>query len=232
MRDYTRFVVTSDARDGSGMLETSLGAHPEVRLQGEILGSACRAEWKSYGSARRVLDAVAYKRLSGPKAVGFKLFNWHADTNGFGDVYEYLREQRVLVVHLRRGNLLEKYVSLQLARQTGVWYRHRRRESPGPKLEVDCEEAVEYFERALAAYADHYDQLVGLPCVFVLYEELRADFHGAIRRVLSFLGVDTDIRVVPSIVKQETRSMRDIVENYEQLEAALRGTRWETFLRQ
>ncbi|MEM7356602.1 MAG: hypothetical protein AAF657_37650, partial [Acidobacteriota bacterium] len=133
MPDFQPFVVTSDARDGSGLLHVSLSPHPEIHIHGEVLGSACRPEWRVFDSAKALLDTVVYRPTGEARAIGFKLFHWHA-VDAFVDVYEHLRQVKARVIHVQRRNLLEKFVSLKLAEMTRVWFAYSEPTRERPTL--------------------------------------------------------------------------------------------------
>ena len=60
------------------------------------------------------------------------------------------------------------------------------------------------------------------------YEELAKE-PGAPSRVLEFLGAEAR-PLTTRLRKQNPESLTELVENYSELAAALRGTQWESFL--
>ncbi|MEM7355406.1 MAG: hypothetical protein AAF657_31630, partial [Acidobacteriota bacterium] len=142
----------------------------------------------------------------------------------------HLRQVKARVIHVQRRNLLEKFVSLKLAEMTRVWFAYSEPTRERPTLELDLKETEAYFERATDAYAAHARELDSLPAITVIYEELSAHYPRELSRIFAFLQVRTDIRVRPSIVKQERRTLPEIIRNYDEVEKHLAGTRWESFL--
>ena len=60
----------------------------------------------------------------------------------------------------------------------------------------------------------------------IVYEDLAADPHAHLKDIQQFIG--TDIRELKiSKVKQETRSLSDIIENYDELQNFFRQTEWD-----
>ncbi|MFT5029369.1 MAG: LPS sulfotransferase NodH [Candidatus Binatia bacterium] len=229
-RDYTPFVLTADARDGSGMVMTALSRSPETLMMGEVFGSAFRPAWGNFNNAMGLFDEVVYPvKGHTNKVVGFKLFRKHADRKEFGDLFASLRAFRPRVIHLRRRNLLEKFVSFEIARRTGKWFTGRQSESTRLTLKIDAKDAAAYFELCLGNYESLYSELAGLPCVVAFYEDFLSDFSREIDRIQSFLGIPSR-NVQPTIVKQERRRLPEIIENYDSLARAFKGTQWEPFL--
>jgi hypothetical protein len=62
------------------------------------------------------------------------------------------------------------------------------------------------------------------------YEQLISDCDGETDRILRFLGIEPDGPLRSKLVKTSSDSLIDLIENYQQVVAALRGTRYEKFL--
>ena len=62
----------------------------------------------------------------------------------------------------------------------------------------------------------------------VLYEDLEHDSARVIGKVLRYLGVDDAIALEPATVKL-CQSIRETVENYDELKRHFQGSRWGRF---
>lgn len=134
----TRFIILSDARTGSNLLQQSLNSHPEVVCFRELFNlDAAYIDYDVEGFdgtsaddlALRAADPRAFLRLRvfgahepAVRAVGFKFHYGHFWFHE--DLVPALTEDADLrVVHLRRVNMLRSLVSLRIAEQTGEWMR-------------------------------------------------------------------------------------------------------------
>lgn len=135
-KSYTRFIITGDARTGSNMLAQALNTNPGIRCFREIfngmqdyvdyfvegLDPANRSdlELRNSDPVRFLETRIFTDQPVQYTAVGFKYLYGHFW--GFDAVTEYLRADRdLLVVHLKRRNMLRSLVSVQLAEATNKW---------------------------------------------------------------------------------------------------------------
>jgi hypothetical protein len=127
---YTRFIILSDARTGSNLLQQSLDAHPNIVCFREIFNlDPAYIDYEVDGwdgklasdLALRAGDPVAFirERVFGAhdertQAVGFKFAYAHFWFHE--KLLPALTEDEALrVVHLQRRNLLRSLVSLRIA---------------------------------------------------------------------------------------------------------------------
>ena len=139
-------------------------------------------------------------------------------------VFEHVRdERRVGKVVLRRRNRVKAYVSYEVADLTSQWEvytkadvargRHSVRvDAAGLRAHV---EAVEDFYCTLERSLEE----TGQPWIGATYEELLT--RGEQQRLLAFLGVDVSTPLRAASVKQNPADLRQVVENFDELAAAL-----------
>ncbi len=244
---YTRFVILGRGRTGSNLLRTSLASHPDAVVFGELFNGRSRARGEinwggspGYRSqdarsvALREQDAVAFldrcvfaKMPSRIRAVGFKLFYYHAQEGDWQRVWDPLAEQEVRVIHLMRRNLLQSQVSAIIAEQTGRWISVSPERDPTPTpITLPYERCVRFFERSEQlheAFASRFDHVLTL-----YYEDLVADPQARLGEVQQYLGLP--IRPLSSpLRKQQTRPLHEVVLNHGELERRFAGTRWAWF---
>jgi len=167
----------------------------------------------------------------GPLAVGFRIFYDQArsSTNALR-VWDYLLENKdVHVIHLRRKNLLEAYLSLQLALLTGKWVeRVWEAQSSQPQVTLEphaCqaffEKMIGYQDHLLRAFAEH-------PLVEFDYEDVRLQFDDTMQKIQSFLQVPYQPLQV-ALKKQSQYTPQELISNYEELKDYFRATPYESF---
>lgn len=196
-------------------------------------GRLARSYWR-LKYLRRIFDQ------SDVRAVGFKFMYDQARHNV--EVLPYAALTRIRVVHLLRRNLLDTVISAKLAQATRLYH-----------LAADDRPAVPWWpsERKEAAVRIQPPELLGelnrlqaerrrvqawlrfsrTPTCEVEYERLAGD-KDAFGPVLEFLGLpagDTG-RLASALQKLRTKSQGDVVENYDEVRAALSGTAYEQFL--
>jgi LPS sulfotransferase NodH len=137
--DYTRFIILSDARTGSNLLQQALNSHPAIVCFREIFNLDPNyidydvEGWDPTSAddlalRQRDLRGFLRQRIFGDhdaavRAVGFK---FHYEHFWFGeDLIPALTEDAALkVIHLKRRNQFRTLVSLKMVEQTGEWMRH------------------------------------------------------------------------------------------------------------
>ncbi len=260
------FVVLGQARSGTTLLVDALSSHPEIRCFREIFN--WRQDFVDYqvdgydksdplDLELRQSDPEAFLRervfCGHPpsiRAVGFKLIDAHIW--GFAGLAKLLAADReLLVVHIRRNNLLRELVSLRLAEATGEWAGRRRtvpaqlllalrrpsrargalaqvlrRLRNGPALRavtLTREECERWFLEA-ELRAEHFERLFAEhPRVAVRYEELVAHRDETLEQVQRFLGVEP-VTLSVTTRRQNPEPLRELLVNYDELREAFRGT--------
>lgn len=240
---YRPFVVISRPRTGTNMLRSILNGHGRVIAFGEVFRSPEFIGWAMPGYPRigplrrrlerepvRFLDEVVY----GPyprrfDAVGFKLFYGHARQPGWLPVWDRLQGRTdVVVIHMRRRNVLKSVLSFARAERTGAWEARRvRTPDPGP-IALDFDQCRYHFEQNRRWEAECDARFAEHPKLDLLYEDLARDRAGQMRRVYEALGV-APRDVAPATRRQGSKPMSETIANYAELKARFAGTPWEAF---
>lgn len=135
----------------------------------------------------------------------------------------------LMVVHLKRRNMLNTLISHKTAFQTNRWMRVKSREpSPATILHLDAAECQRYFE-TLEAFAERADTLFGAHRkIEVCYEDLAADRQATMNGVFAFLDIPCEA-VSTAMAKQIVTPASEVVANYGHLKESFRHTRWNRF---
>jgi len=187
----------------------------------------------SIDGAAFLQEKVFQKPLQeGYLAAGFRIFYDHArsDTN-VSRVWDYLLEDKeVHVIHLRRRNLLETYLSFHLASLTEKWVvRVWETQSTQPQVTLDphaCqtffEETISYQERLLQAFADH-------PLLELEYKrDMHLQFHDTMRKIQSFFQVP--YQPLQAVLQKKSHvTPQEQISNYEELKACFHATPYKEF---
>jgi LPS sulfotransferase NodH len=239
MRPAT-FVILCLGRVGSELLVSLLDSHPDICCYGELFAPPHEPheEWADPHLPDGV-PAFAQSGHDDPElylsglasacdgaAFGFKLPR--SSIRAHPNAVALLDNPEVRVIRLTRENLLAQHVSAILAFLTGVWKQGGQEESYGEVAHhVDpagCKRALVKLE----VQEQEMDRLAeGHPTMRLTYEELIAGSR--MDEAQRFLGVEPR-RLSSDHRKLRTRSMHETIENWDELSAELRGTRFERFL--
>jgi len=226
--NYRKFVVLTRDRTGSNMLIQALNAHPHIASDYEIFGKLCGQTEKS------ILEKCWSKQPFYIRAKGFKIFYYHPQDTEESAIWDLLTAQKDLhVIHLKRRNLLHVEVSSRVAYTTGVYgVRSKKEYSNYQKklspVEFSHDDLVRLFKQNRDWERAGASRFGAHPMMEVCYEDMAGQFDEEYRRVLTFLGIDYRPPRV-DFKKQRTKSMRDLVKDYDALKAGFAGTEWEEF---
>jgi LPS sulfotransferase NodH len=242
---YTRFVVVATARTGSTFLINLLNAHSQVLAFGELFRSPESIGWDvppyaGFESKRQLslyqsdprgfLTEAVFRRWPRTcKAVGFKLFYYHAREMPYAMVWDRLaQDKEILVLHLKRRNILAQYVSLELAHKTNVWSAVspcRERIEP---IRLDSDACRRHFEwvRKLETECDAFfaHHLI----TTIHYEDLTAQLDAQMKRIQKVLGLREEKPRLSS-VRQRTSPLSHAIANYSELKDTFADTPWAEF---
>lgn len=234
----TRFVVLAAPRTGSNWLCTLLDSHPAILCHHEIFNPegvhaalSVRDRDLGFGTVAErdrdpltVLDRVWQLSL-GHAAVGFKL-NRGQNAAVFRAV---LTDPTVHKLIIRRANRVRTYVSERLAELTGAWesYGEVKTRASYPSVRVDPAQ----LRRHVALNRRYYDKIEHALAAsrqgacHILYEDLN---ESRVRQqILEFLGVPPEMALRSGTYKRNDASLDVLIENYDALRQALRGSELE-----
>jgi LPS sulfotransferase NodH len=246
-RNYQKFVIVGVARTGSTLLLDLLNGHEQVIAFGELFRGDGAIGWDRWPfrthqsprllrlhAARPVefLETAVFRRW--PRevaAVGFKLFYYHARTGSQAAVWDHLRSDPDLaIIHLKRLNLLEQYLSLRLAHATNVW-SSLKSAAPVEPVRLSADDCLRHFQEVQAQEAACDAHFAGRRVLTVTYESLVADRSSAMARVAAHLGLRPG-PLEAKVVRQRTEPLSRAIANYEELREAFAGSTWERFFRE
>lgn len=218
---YQRFVIVSRSRSGSNLLVSLLDAHPEIRVEGELLG---RLEGRS---PKDILDRLFRPHPPRVKAVGFKYFYYHPIDGDPAATADLLDPGTYRVVHLRRRNPLRTEISRRIAGRSDAWSRRRGREAPVERRRVrfTAEDLQRRLRQTRAWERAAEVRWRGPGYLDVTYEDLATDPVMVSERVQRFLGVEPRATRSP-LRRQNPEPIRELLENYEELREAFASTEW------
>lgn len=249
MRDDL-YMITCAARTGSSLLETSLMSHPDIMSHGEIYApnriGALRGRYSRYSREEDICRAMTkyrdanqtaflYKYVydaQGRKAVGHKFKHEELMLPKFAETREAIRRDTdIKIIHLRRHNLLERFVSWWVVRHvTGVTEIHSEESRPEiTAVEVPLRACQESFDETTARYDFARKLFADHPSYEVVYEDLVGpEGEKVMTEIQKFLGV-TPQPLTSRLKKVVTKDMRSVIANFDELKSHFATTPYAEF---
>jgi LPS sulfotransferase NodH len=240
-------IILTSQRSGSTFLQYCLDAHPSVKCYGELLVGGNLVAPKPFRGRRLLTKAYRYAMIrawrpasimdryyarEAASVVVFKAMYNHVDNRR---VRLYLtRHPEIRVIHLRRDNLLKQHVSKLLlsAKRERAWQTHTTHSIPVVSVRVSAKHAIADMRRVRDAFLEFERLLSGHRRIELLYERL---FSGptlsreAWEKLTELLEIEP-ASVGSDLIKMNPNDLRPMVENYDELAAALSGTEFERYL--
>jgi LPS sulfotransferase NodH len=246
--NYQRFVVVGVARTGSTLLLNLLNAHPTVIAFGELFRGDGAIGWdippfvnQQSQRFRRMAEtqplefldnAVFHRWPREIAAVGFKLFYYHARSGPQTMVWDHLRKVPGLaIIHIKRSNILEQYLSLRVAHATNVWSTARQPHGTTEPISLVPEDCLRHFKEVRTQEEACDAFFAGCRILPLTYEDLVADRASAMKAVGAHLALSLE-SAKPRIVRQRTQPLSSAIANYDELREFFAGSAWESFFRQ
>ena len=242
-QDYARFIILGRSRSGSNFLRGLLNAHSRIIVLGELFQNQASIGWAYPGYMQnrqllslfrkepvRFLESKVFKRFPKPiKAVGFKIFYYHAQNNDWIPVWDYLiRQNGLKVIHIKRNNILRTHLSRKLAALTDTWIDTTGGKDNHQGITLEYEECLRDFVQTREWEQAHDRNFSDHEILQITYEDLAHDYAREMARLQDFLGV-TPEEVKPQTFKQSSRLLSQSIVNYDELKERFSGTSWESF---
>jgi hypothetical protein len=214
-----RFAIVGNARTGSSHLVSLLDSHPDIACwDDEIFDVGEAFDTSNYQDARQFLIEKVFDLYA--DAVGFKLL-WDA-LNHTTAPWSWIKELDIKLVHTRRENLLDTYMSFQLATINQA-FTSWKGDYKIYQFEADIDQCREFFEAAEACDRAIRGRCADddIPRMEIEYEELCENQN----RVLEFLTVSS-APLMSELKKQRKGIQSEIITNYVTLKRGFSSTRW------
>ena len=231
---FDLFVILAEMRTGSNLLEETLAQAEGVTCHGEVfnpvhIGGPNKTE--ILGVTRAERDAAPLTLLdrlrAAPGLNGFRFFHDH-DPRILPVI---LADPRCAKIVLTR-NPVESYVSLKIARSTGIWRMADTRARKTPKPMFAAEEFTAYLD-ARQGFQQHVLSVLqrsGQTAFYLDYEDVQS--VEVINGLLAFLGAaGTVSRISRRLVPQNPEPLSEKVGNFAAMERALGAVDWAALSR-
>lgn len=222
-----RFAIVGNARTGSNYLLDGLKSSPSIRMYHEIFADHNRRVGEDFD---RVFSMVFQPESKSTKIVGFKVFYNHLTENEW---QKFLACKDLKIIHLTRRNRLRTVISLEIALKTGQWTKSRKGHSgevQEKRLKLDPSKVIKRLEQIEDGETTARIRFRDRQILEVIYEELVRSPQSVFESVGKYLGVNGIDPGKIRLRRQNPETLQQLIINYDEIEAALRNTRFAEYL--
>jgi len=214
-----RFVMITTPRSGSWMLLDILSHHPNISCKEELLYPGYTIEaFNTTTIPRKTLLNWLYNKMDSnfpEQTVGFKVHLEHLNYHNLtaADLHYTLEKPQLIILY--RLNMLDIYVSREIACKTGVWVTRDVSAMVGVQVNVDWNKYLQYRDSIIAdwlALKKTLDEL-DTKYIIVCYEDVVASRSKELRKIEKFLGVQ-EWSMYYTLTKQNPGELSEKVSNY------------------
>ena len=254
-----RFVIFTQPRSGSNLLCGMLNSHPEILCHHEIfnpkriyyskdfhelLADREQTSRKDLIKGKLGLMTLRQRKLNperfmfeiwknnfGHKAVGFNLFPTHIPNASMS----LIKDNNVKKIILTRRNKLKCYVSLLIARKTGVWDSYNlSKTKDNVSVSVNAAKLLKWSLKRDRYFENLSKKIIDLEQEFleISYEDLTNEKSESVKsNLLEFIGVNLNTECLETpLRKQNSNNLKELIANFSELKHNLHGTELESYL--
>lgn len=249
MDNRQKFLITCAPRTGSTMLRMMLNSHPDIVCHGEVITVKGKPNLGKYADTLAKTDEelaqlmaedatrFLYDYVWGDpncSAIGCKI-KYRQLEEQFPDLFKaVLTDKNIKIVHLKRRNLLKRYVSNRLAGSqktpTVILERGHQDDNAQQKIVIHVKKCIQDIEAIKQSEIDFANYFAEHPVFDVYYEDLTLSDGQELNKLQVFLGVKP-LAIQPKTVKVNSNNLADLIENYDEIKRALADTIYGEYLR-
>jgi len=230
----TNFIIFSQSRSGSSLLQELIDSHPEIKCEAEIfnldhgyVGHPIYLKvWK-----KLPYSFIYYRRLrSVNELYGFKLF--YDQLLRPARVIHILHKMGWKIIYLKRNNIIRQVISEIIATDTAQWHRTEDDTMNERKFHISVDKFIAGIAGRLALRETESNILRTLPHFTLNYEESlenKADWQNSLNNVFQYLGVK-EAFVQSKLRKMYDRPYSEMIQNHDELLEAIKNTKYSKLL--
>ena len=238
--DNRTFVLLSVPRSGSNLLRDCLNQHESIRCFGEIFRNRVikKKRWQRLLGGTADLSAELKQlhqtdlvsfwkiilekyRLDKP-VIGAKMFYRHREGE---EIWRYFASSRTPIIHLVREELIDTYLSRELAKACGAWKQGQEAKSDG-KYNRNVSIDLDHFQEYCRTFRRYFDSIKLLfrdnPCLEITYSALVNDREKTMSETYSFLGLPNRA-TSPRLTKQLSRPREELIINWSEVASFIKA---------
>ncbi|TVL95247.1 MAG: hypothetical protein CV082_11595 [Candidatus Brocadia sp. BL1] len=166
-------------------------------------------------------------KLDQEKVVGFQLM--YEQLEDYCSLQDWIADQKVLIIHLIRQNALKMLLSRLMAEKTGD-FQTISNKSAHTKIILDQQRVLKQLNAIVCEQEKMRKRFSGNPYLEITYEQFFYNYPEEAKRIFHFLNLENNKTGFPDLKKINPESLKDLIENYEEIANLLHGTPYHKFL--
>lgn len=228
MPSNNKFVIFSQGRTGSNLLESLVNSHPQILCEGEILSHnhvrVLYPKWYIRGNSLSHASKLVYGFRLQPEQLKFHKLP-------IEDFFSFLLDEDWKIIYLRRENYLRQILSAKIAIHRKKWHYYssfKNQESKPPqKIEIDVPQLLEEIEAKQEAFYKEKELLQQKSYLEIVYEHdlLNSEKHQeTANKVFDYLNLPF-VEVETKLQRTPVQNLAEIIHNFQKMEKALKNTK-------
>lgn len=208
-----------------------LKRHPQIKSCGELVSNYSKDNPEKMNQFLDYLNELERESDLRYEAFGFKLM--YSQLRNKPSILMKLVSSNYKIMHLIRENYLDSILSLEIARRSGIYHA-------GSKVDIEKINLEPTWLLKKLSKRDRNTKLMRTllsvlpnPVLTITYENLFLDKESTLLSILRFLeikNISLEFSFQSYHTKINEKSYRETISNYEDVEAALEGTKFYDFL--
>ncbi len=149
--------------------------------------------------------------------------------------FKYIKkDKKLLVIHLKRRNLLKTYFSELKAWKTDRWFEKKQEKNSKNNfkpVKIDYHDLLDYFKKTEFLEKKYDEIFKNHKKIEIFYEDLINQKDKTMKKIFNFLEVPY-VKTNTNLKKQNTLPLSKSISNYKQLKQKFKGTKYEKFFKQ
>lgn len=250
----TKFILLAARRSGTTLLIDCLKSHPDIDCVKRAFGLEKRIDNPTPDNhsggfflyrTKNVSNRIRYRTSRGAlisqfleeevfapraefKAAGFRLI--YEMSTKYPQVSNWAHANDARVIHLIRGNLLKTHISKKTAAIHKMRHPREGAEIKTVKIHIDPLELQQELEHSSALIEAQRSMFSKCRYHEMFYEDFVENRTTESPKLLRFLDVDEGRELTTDLLKINPESLANLIENYDEIAACLRGTPHEKYL--
>lgn len=159
--------------------------------------------------------------------VGFQVM--YREVLEYNFLQGWIIDQDVLIIHLIRENSLKRFLSEEMSRKTGEW--HFGSKKIKPKLVLNPVKVIKELEYIEALRKKMKEKFLCNPYMEITCENFFYNHSVESKRIFEILKIENTKTESPKYLKKlNPNNIDEIIENYDEIAEALKGTPYQKFL--
>jgi len=249
-----KFILLAARRSGTSLVIDCLNSHPDIHCVKRAFGLERKIKnptsdkhsggfylyrtksivnrLRYYAGRAGLINDFLYEDVFNKNSknhnTGFRVI--YNMSSKYPELADWAKDNDVKVVHLIRKNILKTYVSSLTA---PIHKMHHPREGENistVKIQLDLKNVIKELNARLNEIDIQRERYASCTYKEIFYEDFIENQAEESIKLLDFIGADSKHLLKSTLVKINPDSLKQVVENYEEIERALKGSPLEEYL--